>query len=72
MSPTSKTLSLNQKLRLYLAHNGSYDSLYNFKIFSIRAIVFFQIFRIYKSKIKFLFCNVKKALPCTEPCHLTY
>jgi len=58
--PSPKTISQNQKLRLYLAHNRSYDSLKNFYIFPIAAIVFFRIFRINKSRIKLLFYNNKK------------
>jgi len=56
--PTPKTLF--QKLRLYLAHNGSYDSLKNFLNFSHRRHCnFYRIFRINKSKINILFCNIK-------------
>jgi len=39
------TYTTDQKLRLYLAYNRSYDSLKNFVIFPIGAIIFFRFLR---------------------------
>jgi len=58
----------NQKLRLYLAQNRSYDCL---NIFHYGNRNFFRIFTKNWVNIKFYFSNPQKALPCAEPRQLT-
>jgi len=71
--PTPKTIPSNHKLRLYLIHSRSYDSLKHCLIFPIGAIVIFHIFvKKIGENVGFKFCNPQKALPCVEPRHMSH